>query len=64
VLSQLLQEFRPIPEHEQLVILRVPQIVNAYSARRAFTQVGNLSASVWPPLRIKRAVIDRADRVG
>jgi hypothetical protein len=42
----------------------VPQIMNAYAARRAFTQVGNLSASVRPLLRIERAVIDRADRVG
>jgi len=42
----------------------VPRIMNAYSARRAFTQVGNLSASVRPLLRIERAVIDRADRVG
>jgi hypothetical protein len=42
----------------------VPRIMNAYSARRAFTQVGNLSASVRPLLRIERTVIDGAYRIG
>jgi hypothetical protein len=63
VLFELFQEFRVISKYEQLVILHVPQIMNAYSARCAFTQVGNLSASVRPPLRVKRAVMDRAYRV-
>jgi hypothetical protein len=64
VLSQRLQESRLIPEHEQLVILRVPQIVNADSARGAVRQIGDFSARVQPPLRIERAVVDRADRLG
>ena len=64
VLSQLFQECRLIPEHEQLIILRVPQIMNAYSAACAFTQIGNFSASVRPLLRIERAIVDRADRIG
>jgi hypothetical protein len=64
VLAQSLEEFRQISEYEQLVILHVPHIVNAYAARRALTQVGDLSASVRPLLRIERAVIDRADRIG
>ncbi len=63
VVSQLFQEYRLVSEDEQLIILQVPHIVNAYSARCAFTQIGNLPASVRPLMRIERAVIDRADRV-
>ena len=64
VLFKLFQEFRLVSEHEQLIVLHVPHVVNAYSARRAFTQVGNPAASRQPKLRIERAVIDRADRLG
>jgi hypothetical protein len=61
--SQLLKEFRLVSEHEQLIILHVSHIMNANSAACAFTQIGNLPASVWPLMRIESAVIDRADRV-
>ena len=64
VLSQLFQEFRLVSEYEQLVILHVPHIMNAYSPRCAFAQLGNHAARVRPQERIERAVIDRADRVG
>ena len=48
VRSQLFQELRLVSEHEQLVVLHVPHIVYAYAARRAFAQVGDLSAGVRP----------------
>ena len=41
----------------------MPHVMNAYSARGAFTEIGNKPARGRPQMRIERAVIDRADRL-
>src|SRR5262249_9899806 len=64
VLLDELRKFRGVADLEQMDVLDVPQVVNAHAARRALAQLDDPPDGIAPALRIERAVVDRADRIG